>query len=145
MRRLLPIFACLVGACDEAEPIDDRREARALLAEVRDAGYEMWLSDAIEGDAPHGAWSIIFLDPTMAAALAGPSRDAWPDGATIVCEGRETADGDAELVMIMRKQRGAWRWAQYDADDEPQVWGAATGCVHCHAAGQDFTRVVELP
>jgi hypothetical protein len=145
MRRLLPIFACLVAACEETAAIDEHREARALLAQVREGGYETWVSDAIEGDAPHGTWSVIFLDPKMAAALAGPSRDAWPDGATIVCEGRETQDGDAELLMIMRKQAGAWRWAQYDADDEPLVWGAATGCVHCHAEGHDFTRAVELP
>jgi hypothetical protein len=81
----------------------------------------------------------------MAEALAGPSRDAWPNGAMIVCEGRETKDGDPELVMIMRKRAGAWTWAQYDQDDAPLVYGTAVGCVSCHAYGDDFTRIVAFP
>ena len=144
MRRAC-LVVLVVAACDEAEPIDEERPAHALLDDVRAHHYEHWLADATEGSAPHGTWSAIFLNQTMADVLAGPSREAWPDGATIVCEGRATKDGDAELVMIMRKRAGAWTWAQYDAELEPLVYGTAVGCVSCHAAGQDFTRAVKLP
>ncbi len=139
------VIAGLV-ACDEAAPSHGGdRDARALLADVRARDYPHWTSDTTEGDAPHGSHSTVFLDPALEAALAGPSIEAWPDGVTVVCEGRADAEADLELLMIMRKQQGAWSWAQYDAEDEPLVAGTAVGCVHCHAAGHDFLRTVKLP
>ncbi|MBC8072130.1 MAG: hypothetical protein IAG13_27665 [Deltaproteobacteria bacterium] len=148
-RRLHPRLVAtlaLASGCGEASLADEEHAgARELLELVRSAGYPDWASETIEGDAPHGAWSVVFVDPIMQAALAGAERERWPEGATIVCEGRELADGDAVLTMIMRKQDEAWTWAQLDADDEPLVYGRAVGCVHCHASGDDFARSIRLP
>jgi hypothetical protein len=140
------VALALATACEAAGPArgeDD--DARALLDEVRRDHYERWSSEVIEGSAPHGRWSVVFVDAQLEAARAGPSLEAWPDEVTIVCEGRDEAEGEAELVMIMRKQDDAWLWAQLEPDGRPLVYGRAVGCVHCHAAGQDFTRAIDLP
>jgi hypothetical protein len=140
------VVLALASGCGEASLAhEEHAGARELLELVRTADYPSWTNAAIEGDAPHGAWSVVFVDPIMKEAVDGEPRERWPDGATILCEGRERVDGDAALTMIMRKQDQAWTWAQLDAEDEPLVFGRAVGCVHCHAAGDDFARSIRLP
>jgi hypothetical protein len=125
LRHLLVATLALACACGEASLVhEEHAGARELLELVRTADYPSWTNEAIEGDAPHGAWSVVFVDAIMEGALDGEPRERWPDGATIVCEGRELADGEAALIMIMRKQDDAWTWAQLDADDEPLVFSA---------------------
>jgi hypothetical protein len=147
MRRALSLgLLCL--ACDPApSPTQPwAPAARALLEDVEQDGFREWTEVAIEGAAPHGAWSIIFTDAKVDAAIEGPEgAKMWPSGATIVCEGRDEPDGDAVSLQIMRRDRDAWTWAQYDADGAPLLYGNETACSHCHAAGDDFVRSLELP
>jgi len=120
--------------------------ARALLEDVEKDEFREWTELAIEGKAPHGAWSIIYSDAKVDAAQDGPKMtDAWPSGATIVCEGRDESEGDAVSLQIMRRDRSGWTWAQYDGDGEPLIYGSEAACSHCHAAGDDFVRSFELP
>lgn len=136
----------LVGCDPQPGPADPwDPAARALLERVRDDDYAAWTELAIEGDAPHGAWSIIFTDARVDAAQVGPETETWPEGATIVCEGRDDADGDAVSIQIMQRDRSGWVWAQYDGDGEPLLYGTDTACAHCHAAGDDFVRSLSLP
>lgn len=141
----------LLVACDPPPPNDaPPPAAAALLADVRAADYRGWESPPewparALGRAPHGAASQVFLDPTIARAL-GTATMEWPEGSTIVCDGFHDEAGDSlAAIQIMRKQSGAWTWAQYAADDTPLVYGRALACTHCHAAGSDFVRTLEFP
>jgi hypothetical protein len=143
-------LALLLAACDPPPP-EDRPPpaAAALLADVRAADYRSWAhppdwpARAI-GRAPHGAVSDVFLDPTIAQAL-GTASTAWPDGSTLVCDGFHDEAGESlAAIQIMRKEVGSWTWAQYADDDTPLVYGRALACTHCHAAGADFVRTLEL-
>jgi len=138
----------LVIGCDPPPPPGDPWDsaARALLREVEDDDYRGWTEMALEGEAPHGRWSIIYTDARIDdAAATGDALAAWPDGARVVCEGRDDPDGAAHTVQIMRRDRGGWIWAQYDGDGEPLHYGTDSACAHCHAAGDDFLRSIELP
>jgi len=129
--RSAPAIAMVVlVACDPAAPADGLPPAAAaLLADVRAADYRGWAHPPdwpgpTAGRAPHGAFSEVWIDPTLAAAVdrAGPIA-AWPEGSTLVCEG--FADAEAEslaAIQIMRKQDGVWTWAQYAADGTPLVY-----------------------
>lgn len=152
MRRGI-LGASLLVACDPAPPNDGAAtQAAALLAEVRAADYRTWsrppeLPMRTAGRAPHGGFSDVFLDATVADALARAQPIvAWPEGSTIVCDGWHDEAGDElAAIQIMRRRDGAWWWAQYAADDTPLVWGQSLACAHCHQAGQDFVRSVALP
>jgi hypothetical protein len=138
----------MVLACDPpAAPTQPwAPAARALLDDVEADDFREWTEVAIEGEAPHGAWSIIYTDTIVDAAQESPAgADAWPSGATIVCEGRDESDGDAVSLQIMRRDRSGWTWAQYDGNSAPLYYGTDTTCSHCHAAGDDFVRSLALP
>ena len=140
-------------ACDPPSGPADAWDpaARALLAQVEQQDYRSWTELAVEGDSPHGAWSIIFTDATVDAAQMGQMgqmgqmAESWPEGSTLVCEGRDQADSDTISLQIMQRDRGGWLWAQYDAAGEPVVYGTDSACGHCHAAGVDFVRSLTLP
>lgn len=143
----------LSSACDPPPPDDALPPAAAaLLADVRAADHRSWArppdwpARAI-GRAPHGAVSEVFVDPTIAKALArGEAITAWPEGSTLVCEGFHDEAGESlAAIQIMRKENGAWTWGQYAADDTPLVYGRALACSHCHVAGDDYARTLELP
>jgi hypothetical protein len=158
MARDLPAMATalallVLAACDPPAPADELPpDAAALLADVRAADYRGWARPGewparALGRAPHGAASDVFLDPTIAAALQrGDPIAAWPEGSTLVCDGFHDEAGESlAAIQIMRKRDGAWTWAQYDADGTPRVYGLSLACSHCHAAGADFVRTLELP
>lgn len=141
------VAASCVAACDPAAAQDEpwAPAARALLQQVQDDGYEDWEQIAIEGDAPHGAWSIVHANAALVDAEAGPALDRWPDDVVVVCEGRDEAEGPTETIQIMTRRGGGWTWAQYGGDGEPWLYGSAAVCSHCHAAGDDFLRTFALP
>ena len=142
-----------LAACDPAPASDPTAaQAAALLTEVRRADYRSWARppewpERTAGRAPHGAFTDVWLDATIVSAIdRGDPLDAWPEGSTVVADGWHDAAGeDLAAIQIMRKQDGAWWWAQYAADDTPLVWGISLACTHCHQAGHDFVRSVELP
>lgn len=147
MRPAILLVLPLVGCDPSPSPTQPwAPAARALLEDVEQDDFREWTEVAIEGQAPHGAWSIVFTDAKIDAAIEGPAgAEAWPSGSTIVCEGRDEADGDAVSLQIMTRDAGGWTWAQYDTGGEPLVFGNEAACSHCHAAGDDFVRSFALP
>lgn len=139
--------AVLARGCDPPQaPVDPwAPAARALLSSVEADGYTEWSASTIEGASPHGRFSVIYTNPRLDAAVAGPRIVHWPAGATIVAEGRDAEDGAAVSLQIMQRDEGGWLWAQYDEDDEPILLGTDAACTHCHAAGDDYVRSLALP
>lgn len=147
VRRVTCWLGVLLLGCDPPPgPADPWvPAARALLDDVEADDFRDWTELAVEGAAPHGAWSIIYSDAHVDAAIVGPVATTWPAGSTIVCEGRDEGDGDAVSLQIMRRDRSGWVWAQYDGDGEPLHYGTDTACAHCHASGVDYVRSLTLP
>ena len=151
MVRILLACAALCTACDPpAGPADPWAPAAVRLrASVEAAPYDAWTLRVLEAESPHGPWSAIYtdarIDAAEAAPVVDPAREQWPAGATIVAEGRDAEDGDVVSLQIMRRDRSGWLWAQYDADGEPTLYGTDTACSHCHAAGDDYVRSLDLP
>ncbi len=149
MLRSPTLLVLAIAACDPPPPPEEpwAAPARKLLADVRAAIDERWpVAETIHGIAPHGAYSTIWRDPIAEAARTGGARDRWPEGATFLCEGSRDQAGDESIsTMILVRKDGAWLWAQYDAAGEPLEYGSSTSCVHCHQAGSDFVRSIELP
>lgn len=141
------VAVLLAAACDPAALPEKpwSPAARALLDRVESDDYDTWTELAIEGDAPHGHWSIIYANDALVDAEAGDAIDRWPDDTVVVCEGREESEGDATSLQIMTREGGGWTWAQYDADREPLLYGSEAACSHCHAAGDDYLRSFTLP
>lgn len=136
-----------VTACDPATLAEDpwAPAARTLLERVQSDRYEEWSELAIEGDAPHGHWSIVFANDVLVDAEAGDVLERWPDDTVVVCEGRDEAEGPATTIQIMTRDGGGWTWAQYDGEGEPLLFGSEPACSHCHAAGDDYLRSFSLP
>lgn len=144
-------LASVLAGCDPAPPQAGLPPAAAaLLADVRAGDYQSWAQPPefpahTVGRAPHGFVADVWLDPTMATALQSSGITAWPEGATLVSDGYDAAAESVVSIQIMRKEHGAWTWAQYAADGTPLVYGASLACTHCHVAGADFVRTVALP
>lgn len=148
-RWLFPLLAALTAACGSADENQDDDGARELLASVRALDYRAWIrppgwETRTPSKAPHGAAVDIYVNDTVAAALASDAPlDGWPEGSTIVKDGFNGAD--LRLIAIMDKQSDGWYWAEYDASGAPTYSGHPATCTNCHASGSDFVRAFPLP
>lgn len=111
---------------------------------ARTDGYATW--DQPEGwsgvvpscDGTHGPFVQIWLNDIAAADLDAQAT-TWSDGATLVKEAYDAADGAATGVTAMTKAAGVdadngdWYWASLGTDGTVKDEGAIAGCIGCHA------------
>lgn len=137
-------LAALAGCGEEV----DEEGARALWEKIHAEGYESW-QRAPGYDQPqptvraHGQTALVYVNPTVADAVAGPSLDAWPEGALLV---KDSFEGDEKkLVAAMEKQGSAWFFAEWTPSGDAKYASEPEVCTNCHAAGNDSVLAVALP
>jgi hypothetical protein len=141
--KCLAILATLAACGDDQQP----EQAADLLTRVRADDYQTWqrapgYATRQRSNAPHSEAVDIYIDPTVANALAANELDAWPLGSLIVKDGFD--GNDHELVAIMEKRADGWFWAEY-FDGESKFSGKPDVCLDCHDAGDDFVLAFDLP
>lgn len=114
-------------------------------------GYEEWAHPrdwrAVEAScaASHGTYAQIWLN-RVAVGDVEAGRETFSEGAILVEEGYQDAEGTFKSLVVMRKvpgfdpDAGDWFWASYDEDGAEVVSGRVGACSTCHAAGTDFVR-----
>lgn len=134
-----------VGCGDDQDPegaqeLWNRVHAEKYQSWQRAPGFEM----RRDSSAPHGGASEIFLNPTMADAVASGAT-TWPVGSLIVKDGYAGVESDASHVLVaaMEKRETGWYWAEWDADSggEAMYSGNPSICTGCHESGRDFVRI----
>ena len=114
-------------------------ETRAYRDWERAPGYDQRRSS----NAPHGDAVDIYINETLAAALASEDTlDAWPNGSAIVKDGFD--GNELELVAVMEKRLTGWYWAEYEGG-EALYSGEPDLCIDCHRSGADFVRAFGFP
>src|SRR4051812_41142579 len=142
---MLCACAALAGCGDNQDPTG----AAELWTRIHDAGYQSWThapgyATRQPAHSPHGDEVIIYLDPTIAAALAQSSPlEAWPEGSLIVKDGYSGAD--VSVVAAMEKRKSGWYWAEWSSEGNARYSGEPETCTSCHQSGSDFVRAFSLP
>lgn len=117
---------------DEIHAIDYRSLARA-------PGYETRKPSS----GPHGGAVDVYVNDVVTKALATPGTTAWPEGSLVVKDGWEGTS--LAYVAVMKKQGGAWFWAEWEGDGSTKYSGSPDVCTDCHRSGADFVRAFSLP
>lgn len=134
----------LAGCGDNQDPAG----ADELWARIHDEKYASWehapgYATKQPTSAPHGDAVVIFLDDTVAAALAGGPLTEWPVGSLIVKDGYSGAE--VSVVAAMEKREAGWYWAEWSSDGTAKYSGEPEICTGCHDSGSDFVRAFALP
>jgi hypothetical protein len=136
-------------ACEDEEIPPPLFDAERLDAELAD--YTLWEQVAPwEGvlsscEAAHGAYVQVWLNDIARQDLT-EGATTFSEGAIWVKEGYQDVGITSKGVDAMRKvegwdpDAGDWFWGHYDDEGEPVIAGHVTGCVPCHAEGEDFVR-----
>lgn len=139
------LSAFALGCGDDQDPAG----AQELWDRVHAENYRTWqrapgFEARRDSNAPHGGASEIFLNPTMAEAVAA-GVTTFPVGALIVKDGYDGLESDAthKLVAAMEKREAGWYWAEWDSDSggEATYSGSPSICTGCHESGKDFVRI----
>ncbi len=146
------LFAVAVSAlcvgCGEDDDNTDPDGAKKLYEQIvadkytewdRAPGYEM----REKSGAPHGGEVDIYVNDTVAAALAGDKISSWPVGSIIAKDGFD--GGKLSLVAIMEKRKGGWYWAELDGSGGVLFSGEPSVCTDCHGSGADSVRAFGFP
>jgi hypothetical protein len=136
---------CNLAACGDDQ---DPNGARELWDRIHEQGYQAWdrapgYEARRQSDAPHGDAVDIYVNETVASALASGVITAWPVGSLIVKDGFD--DDDPHLVAAMEKRADGWFWAEWSPDGEASYSGRPEVCTSCHASGADMVRAFGLP
>jgi hypothetical protein len=152
-RHGLLALLCLLAACSEETTSP---EADAIRDQLDDADYRRSFARAPGWDmprqsaagGPHGAFVDIYVNEVVAEALeAGAALERWPDGALIVKDGWDDADGETYLFLaFMERRPEGWFWGEYRGDGSLVAAGVDDPtCANCHSAGQDSVFAFGLP
>jgi hypothetical protein len=137
--------AALAGCGDNQDPAG----ADELWARIHAEGYESWTrapgyATKQPAHSPHGDEVIIFLNDTIAAALAQQTPlEAWPEGSLIVKDGYSGAE--VSVVAAMEKRKSGWYWAEWSSEGNASYSGEPDICTSCHQSGSDLVRAFSLP
>lgn len=142
---LVLAMAALVGCGDNQDPAGaDTFWSAIHAAKYTDFAHAPGYATKQPTNAPHGDEVLIYINPTVADALAaGKPLTAWPDGSLIVKDAYES--GAVTAVAAIEKRSGAWYWAEWSADGTAKYSGKPDLCVNCHESGADFVRAFPLP
>ena len=142
---LFGLAAIGLGCGDDQDPVG----AQELWERVHAENYRSWqrapgFEVRRDSSAPHGGASEIFLNPTMADAVAAGAT-TFPVGSLIVKDGYGGLESDAthKLVAAMEKREAGWYWAEWDSGStgEAIYSGSPSICTGCHESGRDFVRI----
>lgn len=145
-RTLLALAAAALAGCGDNQ---DPEGADAFWSAIHAAKYTEFAhapgyATRQPTSAPHGDEVVIYINATLASALAGGAPlTAWPDGSLIVKDGY--SGEEVSVVAAMEKRAGAWYWAEWSAEGSAKYSGKPTICTDCHASGGDFVRAFSLP
>lgn len=142
------VSTALLGTLAACGDDQDPAGARQLWGRIHEQAYQGWdrapgYESRRKSDAPHGDAVDIYVNATIADALAGGAIAAWPVGSLIVKDGFD--DGDPHLVAAMEKRDDGWFWAEWSPDGEASYSGRPEVCTDCHASGADQVRAFGLP
>jgi Cytochrome P460 len=125
---LVPLLAMGCGA-DLPEDIQDYASRCIPIA----------TADPYDGDPHHGN-KRIFACNVDVAFLATGTRP-FPDGTIIVKESTKPRECAPWLIATMRKQAGAWSWAEYTRNFADEDFGEllvpTSKCTGCHGGARD--------
>jgi len=144
---LLAVPLALAGCGDDEDP----EGAADLWARIHDQDYQSWMrapgyETRRSSSSPHGDQVDIFINDTIAAALAGDPITSWPVGSLIVKDGYD--GGEFSIVAAMEKREDTWFWAEWDTDGSSKYSGPAADvdtCTDCHESGADLVRAFSFP
>lgn len=158
---LIAVLTIVLGCAEESsvarpDPLDaDEISGQALWDRITDetsySEYDFWPShEGMRlGQAPHGAYHKIFINPTLREAIPAEDRTA-PNGSIIVKE-NFTADRDLREITVMAKVEGVapetndWFWARYTNDGEVEAEGSVGRCISCHTGMRSNDYVIVQP
>ena len=153
--RSLGFAVCLVlvaGCGEEASsPEADRIRDQLYAADyartfARAPGWESPRQP--EAGGAHGPFIDIYINDVVGDALASEEAlDRWPDGALIVKDGWNDAQGEEHLFFaFMERRPEGWFWGEYRGDGSLVAAGVGDPrCANCHSAGQDSVFAFGLP
>jgi len=101
------------------------------------------------GQAPHGPYHKVFINPTLSHALPIEEKEV-PEGGIIVKE-NYSADEQLKSLTVMAKvdgynsEGGNWFWAKYGPEGEIQAEGTPNGCTSCHSGMRQNDYVIIRP
>jgi len=147
------------GGAEPAEELDPLSEeeinGKRLWTRIseehdyRDYSYWPGHEGLQPGQAPHGPYHKVFVNPTLYNALPVEDKTV-PDGGIIVKE-NYSADEQLASLTVMSKvegynpEAGNWFWAKYGPDGEIQAEGTPNGCISCHAGMKQNDYVIIRP
>ena len=143
---LLLITLSLCACGDDQEPeqaaqLWDRIHAENYRGFARAPGYDT----RQPSDTAHSDAVDIYVNATLADALAGEPISSWPVGSLIVKDG--FSGDDLDLIAVMDKRSDGWFYAEYtDVEDGDALYsGKPDICTDCHSSGADFVRAFGFP
>jgi hypothetical protein len=101
------------------------------------------------GQAPHGPYHRIFINPRLHTALPIEERRV-PHGGIIVKE-NYTGEQNLNSLTVMAKvegyapDKGNWFWAKYSPEGDIQAQGTPPPCISCHAGMRDNDYIIVHP
>lgn len=156
---VLLLAGCGGGGARNAEVLDplseDEISGKRLWTRIREEhdyrNYSYWPGhEGLQpGQAPHGPYHKVFVNPTLYNALPVEDKTV-PDGGIIVKE-NYSADEQLASLTVMSKvegynpEAGNWFWAKYGPDGEVQAEGSPNGCISCHAGMKQNDYVIIRP
>jgi hypothetical protein len=138
-----------LGCGSEDDKNQDPETAKALLAEIQ-GEYRSWArapgyEQRMPTSAPHGEQVDIYVNPTLASAIAGAAIDAWPESSIVAKDGW-SADGQTlEVIAVMQKRADGWFFAEFDGAGSPMYSGQPSVCTGCHSQGADQILAFGFP
>ena len=138
---LLALAAAATAGCGDDQ---DPQGAKAFWDKIHAESYRSWArapgyETRKPTNAPHSDEVDIYLNPTMADALASGAA-TFPVGSIIAKDGYNGSEH--AIIAAMEKRDAGWYWAEWDADSagEADYSGAPAICTDCHASGKDYVR-----
>lgn len=155
---LLPFTGCMEKRDTKVLPIitleelSSERVWKRISEESNFRNYPYWPEHEGEhpGQAPHGNFHTIFINPRLRQAL--PLKDkVAPDGSIIVKSNCDI-DMENEVLTIMVKvkgfdpEHGDWYWIKSSPEGKVAAEGKVGGCINCHSVvkGNDYLFVHPL-
>lgn len=124
--------------------------AQAVWATLSTKAYKSWqvapgFDKPQPAKGPHGKTVQVFVDPTIAQTLSGPSATEWPVGSMIVKDAYDAAGAPMQVEYMQKTDQG-WYFASFGVDGTLVKDGVkAEPCQKCHSTGSDSVKSFKLP
>lgn len=136
----------------ELKELSGERVWQRITEESDFRNYPYWPGHEGEhpGQAPHGNFHTIFINPRLEQALPLPDKTAPPG--SIIVKSNCDIDKKNEVLTIMVKvegydpEHGDWFWMKSDPEGNIAVEGKVGACITCHSVvkSNDFIFIHPL-